>query len=164
MRSLCVPLPNQALEELSLAASLAGNDLLLGLALLAITATLVALSVPGVIVPLSISSGALLGEWAGAAVVIGGAVLGSQAFFVVGRNWLAPRLRARFGPRLERFDRHLAERGFLSVVGLRLVGVPHFLVTSAGALSPIGAKSFALATMVGLTPVIALAATAGAAI
>jgi uncharacterized membrane protein YdjX (TVP38/TMEM64 family) len=152
------------LEDLSFVAELVRNEWLLGLALVAITTALVALSVPGVLVPLSFSSGALLGGWTGAAVVIVGAALGSQAFFVVGRRWLAPRLRAKLGPRLTRFDRRLAESGFACVVGLRLAGVPHFIVTAAGALSPMKARSFALATMLGLAPAIALAATAGAAI
>lgn len=152
------------LETFSFLTILAGNDLLLAAALVAVTALLVAFSVPGVLVPLSFSSGALLGGWAGTGAVILGAVLGSQVVFLIGRSWLAPRLRARFGPRLASFERRVAERGFACVLGLRLTGVPHVVVTAAGALSPIGARSFALATMVGLAPAVTLAATAGAAI
>jgi uncharacterized membrane protein YdjX (TVP38/TMEM64 family) len=153
-----------AVEDLSFLMSLAGNELILGLVFLAMTTTLIALSVPGVILPLSFSSGALLGGFEGAGVVIAGAVLGSQAFFFAGRRWLGPRIRAKHGPRLARFDHHLAQRGFVYLCTLRMVGVPHFLVTAAGALSPIGARTFALATGIGFAPAIALAATAGAAI
>jgi uncharacterized membrane protein YdjX (TVP38/TMEM64 family) len=153
-----------ALQDLSFLVGFAGNELFLSLAFLAMTTTLIALSVPGVILPLSFSSGALLGGFEGAGVVIAGAVLGSQAFFFAGRRWLGPRIRAKHGARLARIDHHLADRGFFYLCTLRMVGVPHFLVTAAGALSPIGARTFALATAIGFAPAVALAATAGAAI
>jgi len=158
-----MPLP-LGLEDLSFVMGLAGNELILGLVFLAITTTLIALSVPGVILPLSFSSGALLAGFEGAGVVIAGAVLGSQAFFFAGRRWLGPRIRAKHGQRLAGFDHPLAQRGFFYLCTLRIAGAPHFLVTAAGALSPIGARTFALATAIGFAPAIALAATAGAAL
>lgn len=156
-------LSSLGVENLPLIAGLAGNEWLVGLVLFAVTAMLIGFSVPGVIIPLSFSSGALLGGWAGAAVVIGGAAIGSQAFFLAGRRWLGPVLRRKYGAKLVHFDHHLAQRGFVYLLGLRIAGAPHFLVTAAGALSPIGPKPFALATMLGFAPAIALAATAGAA-
>jgi uncharacterized membrane protein YdjX (TVP38/TMEM64 family) len=151
-------------EQLPFLASFAGNELLLGLAILAVTATLVGFSVPGTLVPISFSSGAMLGGWLGMAVVIVGALLGSQAFFVATRRWLAARVRTRWGPRLERYDRAIGRHGLIYNVGLRLVGVPHFVVNAASALSPIRARSFALATLIGFLPAIALAAMAGSAV
>jgi len=151
-------------EQVPFLASLADNELLLGFAFLGLTATLIGLGVPGVLMPLSFSSGALLGGWLGMAVVIAGALIGSHAFFVATRRWLATHVRARWGERLHRFDRELHQRGFFYVAGLRVVGVPHFLVTAASALSPMRSRSFALATLLGFLPAVALAAMAGSAV
>ena len=134
-------------EQLPFLAALAGNELWLGLAFVTLTAALVGSGVPGVIVPLSFSSGALLGGWLGMLVVVAGAVLGSHALFVVTRRWLGARMRKRWGERLERFDRAISRRGFVYLLGLRLTGVPHLLVTGASALnaafmnSPLAAAS-----------------------
>ena len=126
-------------------APLMDSELLLGLTFVALTA-------------------ALLGGWLGMAVVVAGAVLGSQAFFVLTRRWLAARVRAKLGDRLHKFDRELGRRGIFYVIGLRLMGAPHFLVTAGSALSPLPARSFAFATLVGILPAIALASAAGSAL
>jgi uncharacterized membrane protein YdjX (TVP38/TMEM64 family) len=151
-------------EQVPFAASLAGSELWLALALLTLTTTLVATGVPGVLVPISFSSGALLGGWFGMLVVIAGAVLGSQLLFVATRRWLGGRVRRRWGERLERFDRDLEKRGFYYLFGLRLFGAPHVLVTASCALSAIRARSFVLATLLGFLPAITLAAMAGSAV
>ena len=151
-------------EQAPFLAVLLGSELLLGLALLALTTTLIASGVPGVLVPLAFSSGALLGGWLGMLCVVAGAALGSQLFFVATRRWLAARVRRRWGERLEKFDRAITKRGFYYLLGLRLAGVPHLLVTGASALSAIRARSFALATLLGFLPAIALSAMAGSAI
>jgi len=150
--------------QIPIVASIVGNEPLLALAFLIVTATLVALGVPGVLVPISFSSGALLGGWFGMLVVIAGALLGSQALFVVTRRWLGHRLRRRWGEQLARFDRKMEQRGFYYLLGLRLVGAPHLLVTTSSALSAIRARSFLLATLFGLLPAITLAAMAGSAV
>ncbi|MEO6388286.1 MAG: VTT domain-containing protein [Croceibacterium sp.] len=144
--------------------TLLDSEFLLGLAFVTITAAVVGFGVPGALVPISFSSGALLGGWFGVAVVVVGAAIGSQVLFVATRRWLSARVRARFGPRLDLFDHSLEKRGFFYLLGLRLLGVPHMLVTAASALSPIRARSFALATMLGLLPAITLAAMAGSAV
>ena len=151
-------------EQLPFAASLIGHQPLLALAFLMLTATLVAFGVPGVLVPISFSSGALLGGWFGMLVVIAGAVLGSQALFLATRRWLAGRLRRRWGERLARFDRNIEQRGFYYLLGLRLAGAPHMLVTASSALSAMRGRSFGLATLLGLLPAVTLAAMAGSAV
>jgi uncharacterized membrane protein YdjX (TVP38/TMEM64 family) len=151
-------------EQVPFIAVLAGNELVLALMVLTLTATLVAFGVPGVLVPISFSSGALLGGWFGMLVVIAGAVLGSQVLFVAARRWLSDRLRRRWGERLVRFDRELEKHGFFYLLGLRLVGAPHVLVTASSALSAIRARSFVLATLLGFLPAITLAAMAGSAV
>jgi uncharacterized membrane protein YdjX (TVP38/TMEM64 family) len=140
------------------------SEWLLGLMFFTLTAMLIAFGVPGVLVPISFSSGALLGGWEGTAVVCVGALLGSQAFFVTTRRWLAARVRRRWGERLSRFDGEIERRGFVYLLGLRLAGVPHVALTAASALSPIRARSFALATLLGFLPAIALASMAGSAV
>lgn len=137
------------------------NEALLALLLCGLTAALVACCVPGTIVPLSVSSGLLLGSAAGALVVTAGALLGSLALFLASRHLLRDRIKARWGERLARFETHLARRGFFYVVGLRLAGFPHFLVTAGCALSPVRGRSFLAATALGFLPVIALTSTAG---
>jgi uncharacterized membrane protein YdjX (TVP38/TMEM64 family) len=155
---------NWLLELFPFAASLFGSEWLLGLLLFTLTVTVMSLGVPGVLVPISFSSGALLGGWEGMAVVGIGALLGSQVFFTVTRRWLGGRIRRRWDARLRRFDGEIARRGFFYLLGLRLLGVPHLALTAASALSPIRARSFALATLLGFLPAIGLAAMAGSAI
>lgn len=151
-------------EQVPFLASLMGSEVLLGLLFLALTATLVAFGVPGVILPISFSSGAMLGGWLGMLVVVLGAVAGSHAFFLAARHWLAERVRKRWGSRIARFDGEISRRGFYYLLGLRLVGVPHLPVTAASALSSIRSRSFALATTLGFLPAITIAAMAGSAV
>lgn len=155
---------NSLTEQLPAIAALIGSDLLLGLAFLTLTAAVMASGTPGALLPISFSSGALLGGWLGMAVVIAGAMLGSHALFVIMRRWLAERLRRRWGERLARFDRNIEQRGFYYLLGLRLVGAPHLLVTASCAVSAIRARSFVMATLLGLLPAVTLAAMAGSAI
>ena len=151
-------------EQVPFLAVLLGSEWLLGLGFVALTATLIAFGVPSVLVPISFSSGALLGGWIGMLVVVAGAVIGSQLFFVVTRRWLAARIRRRWGERVAGFDRSISKRGFTYLLGLRLAGVPHLLVTGASAVSAIRARNFALATLLGFLPAIALSAMAGSAV
>ena len=155
---------NSLTEQLPVIAALLGSDVLLGLAFMTLTAAVMASGTPGALLPISFSSGALLGGWLGLAVVIVGALIGSQALFVVMRRWLAERLRRRWGDRLGRFDRNIEQRGFYYLLGLRVVGAPHLLVTASCAVSAIPARSFVVATLLGLLPTVTLAAMAGSAV
>lgn len=128
------------------------------------TATLIAFCVPGVLIPIALSSGALLGAWGAVAAVALGALAGSQMFFLAARYLAGDRLRGKLGKRLQAFERRFAAHGVWYVVGLRLIGAPHLLVAGGSALMPIRSSSFAAATLVGFLPAIALAAAAGSAI
>ena len=151
-------------DTIPVLASLAGSEVVLGIALLTLTAALVGSGVPGVLLPLSFSSGVLLGGWLGMLVVVAGAVIGSHVLFLATRRWLGARVRRRWGARLEKFDHTVGRRGFYYLHGLRLAGVPHMLVTASSALSAIRPRSFALATLLGFLPAIALSAMAGSAV
>ncbi|MEO6040816.1 MAG: VTT domain-containing protein [Croceibacterium sp.] len=152
------------LDLLSSLATLFDSELAMAIAFLGLTAAVMAFGVPWMLLPISFSSGMLLGGRMGIAVVLAGTLIGSQVLFEVARRWLAGPIRKRWGDKLGRFDKELGKRGIVYLVGLRLIGAPHLLVSSACALSPLRARSFALATLIGLAPAIALAATAGSAL
>ncbi len=140
------------------------SELVLALALLGLTTAVMATGIPWLLLPISFSSGMLLGGRLGVAVVLAGTVIGSQLLFMASRRWLAGPIRRRWGERLDRYDRELSKRGFAYLVGLRLMGAPNLLVSAACALSPLRARTFALATLLGIAPTIILAVTAGTAV
>jgi uncharacterized membrane protein YdjX (TVP38/TMEM64 family) len=110
---------------------------------------------------MSLSASALLGGWWAIAIVSLGALAGSQALFLAVRRLDGGRSAAKLGPKFQRFETCFARYGLWSVVGLRICGAPHFLVTGGSALLRVPAAGFALATLAGLLPVVALAAGAG---
>ena len=130
-------------------------------ALWLVTASLVAAGTPGVIIPATLATEALAGPVAATATVSLGALGGSLLLFLAARRWGSPAIEARFGSRLEAFERRFAAHGLWYVVGLRLIGTPHMLVTVGSAMMPIRAPAFAAATFLGFLPAIALAAMAG---
>lgn len=140
------------------------SELLLAGVFFIVTALLIALCVPGVLIPMALSSGAILGGWDAAAVVLLGAVAGSQLFFLTARHFVRDRLRSRLGERLQTFEQRFAAHGIWYVIGLRVIGTPHFLVTGASAMTPIRSPAFAIATLIGLLPAVAIAAATGSAI
>src|SRR5687767_12564388 len=97
---------------------IAGSQVVVAVALFALTTALVGLGVPGTIIPVSLSSGALLGGWIGTGVVIAGVLLGSQALFWCARTLMRRRFRERLGTRLAGFERQLEQRGFVYIVML----------------------------------------------
>ncbi len=129
----------------------------------AVTASLVAMSVPGAVNTMSFLSGLVLGI-TGILVVVLGCAVGSHLLFLASRRWLGERMQRRFGARLDGVQDHLGRRGPVYVVGARLVGVPHLLVTAGCAATPISARSFLGASLLGMLPAIALSALAGSAL
>jgi uncharacterized membrane protein YdjX (TVP38/TMEM64 family) len=105
------------------------NELLIGVAFFAATTLFIALWVPGVVLPLAASLGALLNVWIAAAVVTFGALLGSMIIFATTRHFAGGRIPPRIIGFIERFEARFQSRGAWLVLGLRLVGAPHFLVS-----------------------------------
>ncbi len=128
-----------------------------------LTAVLIGFGVPGVIVPLSITSGAILDAEVAAAVVAAGGALGSHSLFLLTRRSLQDRARARLGPRLGKIERAFERGGAWYVLGLRIAGAPSLVLTGACALLPIHQGKFAAATFAGFLPAAWLAASVGAA-
>jgi uncharacterized membrane protein YdjX (TVP38/TMEM64 family) len=125
------------------------------------TTSLVAAGIPGVLIPATLATEALAGPIAATATVSMGAIGGSMLLFIAARRWGAPFMAPRLGNRLESFERRFADHGIWYIVGLRLIGTPHMVVTVGSAMMPIRAPAFAAATFMGFLPSIALAAMAG---
>lgn len=125
------------------------------------TTSLVAAGMPGVLIPATLAAEAVAGPVAATATVSLGALGGSLLLFAAARRWGSPRIAARLGGRLESFERRFAVHGTWYIIGLRLIGTPHMLVTVGSAMMPIRAPAFAAATFAGFLPAIALAAMAG---
>jgi uncharacterized membrane protein YdjX (TVP38/TMEM64 family) len=153
-----------ALQQMVPALTLFDSELLVAALFFIVTATLFALCVPGVLVPIAIGSGAVLGPWGASAAVLLGAAAGSQLFFLSARHFLGERVKTRLGSRLQTFQERFAARGIWYVIGLRVIGTPHFLVTAASALTPMRSSKFAFATLLGFLPAVTLAAMTGSAI
>lgn len=126
----------------------------------AVTASLVAMSVPGAVNTMSFLGGLVLGI-AGILVVAFGCAIGSHLLFLASRRWLGERMRGRFGKRLDGVQDHLARRGPIYVVIARLTGIPHVIVTAGCAATPIKARAFLAASLLGMLPAICLSALAG---
>jgi uncharacterized membrane protein YdjX (TVP38/TMEM64 family) len=123
----------------------------------------VALLAPVPRTALSVLAGVVAGFWTGLAVALGGALLGGLAAFGLSR-WLGRDAAARLaGPRLEKVDRLVGERGFVSVLGGRLIPVvPFTLLSYAAGLTGVRLLPYLAATAVGLLPSTAVQVGLGA--
>lgn len=140
------------------------GEALVAAAFFAVTASIYASGLPGALLPLSFSSGALLGGALGIASVAAGAMLGSLVLYALLERGSRAAIRDRYADRLARLDGIMARGGIVPIIGLRLAGVPHVAVTALCALSSVGQRRYALATFVGICPAIALTALAGSAV
>lgn len=102
---------------------------------------------------LSILAGLVWGFWGGVLIVYIGALLGAGAAFLLGR-WLGREAIERFtGTRVARVDGLLRRRGFLALLGARLVPViPFTVINYAAGLTAVRRRDYALATAVGIIP------------
>lgn len=140
------------------------GEVWLAAAIFGLTASIYASGIPGALLPISFSSGALLGGALGMAAVGAGALIGSLILYRLFERGSQATLRQKYAERLKRLDAIAARGGVMSIIGLRLVGVPHIAVTAICALAAVGQRRYALAMIVGTFPAIALSAAAGAAL
>jgi uncharacterized membrane protein YdjX (TVP38/TMEM64 family) len=136
-------------------------DWILAAAVFTMTASAMAFGIPGILVPLSVASGAFLGPGYTAAAVALGGVVGGQILFLASRRALKGRMGKPRSRIVASIASNFSRYGLWYVVGLRLTGVPHLAVTSACAVLPISSRAFAAATMLGLLPVAFIAASFG---
>lgn len=102
---------------------------------------------------LSILAGLVWGFWIGVITVYIGALLGAGAAFLLGR-WLGREAVERFtGTRVARVDELLRRRGFLALLGARLMPVvPFTVINYTAGLTAVRRRDYALATAVGIIP------------
>lgn len=155
-----INLHEQLAPLLPMVGGAAGGALLLYL----IVTTLTACSVPGILIPMSLTGGILLGPWLAVATVALGALTGSMMLFSMTRRFGGERLRAKFGSRLAPFEARLSSYGPYAVAALRVAGAPGPLITAGAALTAMRRTPFALATLAGLLPSVVLAAAGSSAL
>jgi uncharacterized membrane protein YdjX (TVP38/TMEM64 family) len=120
--------------------------------------TLTACSIPGVLIPMSLTGGLLLGPVLAVVTVATGAMTGSLFLFSLTRRFGTARLRQRFGAKLAPMEDRLSRLGPYAVVGLRIAGAPGPLITAGAALTAMRRTPFAVATLAGLLPSVVIAA------
>ena len=99
------------------------------------------------------ASGLLFGTALGTPISITAATLGASLAFSISRWWAHDAVAELAGPRLERVQRALAGRPFLTVLYARIApGVPYNLVNYAAGMTHIPLRTFALATAIGVAP------------
>lgn len=102
---------------------------------------------------LTIAAGLVWGFWLALGMVYVGALLGAAASFVIGRALGREAVERLTGARVARLDAALADRGFLAVLGARLVPVIPFTLINYGAgLTAVRRRDYALGTAVGIIP------------
>jgi uncharacterized membrane protein YdjX (TVP38/TMEM64 family) len=107
-------------------------------------------------------TGMTLGPWLGFACALTGCLASAAASFAVGTLLGAKGLRRIIGHRLNRLSKRVAQKGVLSVAGLRLLPVAPFTAINliAGA-SHIRFGDFVLGTFLGMAPGIVLMVALG---
>jgi uncharacterized membrane protein YdjX (TVP38/TMEM64 family) len=101
---------------------------------------------------LAAASGIAFGAVGGAALSLGGAILGGLAAFALARTVARGQVEGLLlrRPRLERVHGLLERRGFLATLAARLMpGVPATALHYAAGVSPVSARAFAGAIAVG---------------
>ena len=102
---------------------------------------------------LSIAAGVLFGFAGGLTVVYAAAMLGATAAFWIGRALGREAVEKFTGTRVAKVDEVLRRRGFLAVVGVRLVPVlPFTAINYSAGLTSVGWWPYFFGTMLGIVP------------
>lgn len=110
----------------------------------------------------TLAAGALFGFVTGFAVVMVGATLGALAAFGVGRRLGRDAVQTLAGPRLREIDEWLGRNGFTAMLTMRLLPIfPFNALNYAAGLSSLRFRSYALATVLGIIPGVAVFVSLG---
>lgn len=121
------------------------------LAWILIYAALTVLFFPGSIS--TAASGLLFGPVLGTILAVVGATIGATGAFVIGRGLGRDQVATLAGPRLQRIDELLSERGLMAVLYLRLIPlVPFNAFNYAAGVTAISRRDFVIGTVVGIVP------------
>ena len=97
--------------------------------------------------------GFLFGRWVGTAIVVVAASVGATLAFLSARYLFADAVRRRMGPLLQRLARGFEDDAFNYIIFLRLVPIlPFWLINLVPALTPVSARTFFTATLIGILP------------
>lgn len=122
------------------------------LAVLVIYTVATAVSFPMGIV-MTFAVGFLFGRWVGTAIVVLAASVGATLAFLSARYLFAEAVRRRMGPRLQRLARGFEQDAFNYILFVRLVPVfPFWLMNLVPAFTPVSARTFFVATVIGILP------------
>ncbi|MDQ3196253.1 MAG: TVP38/TMEM64 family protein [Pseudomonadota bacterium] len=109
-------------------------------------------SIPGAIF-LTLAMGFLFGRWIGGCAVIVAATIGATLVFLAVRYLFADTVKRMVGKRAEKISAGFREDAFNYLLFLRVVPLfPFWLVNVVPALAEVPARTFILATLIGITP------------
>jgi uncharacterized membrane protein YdjX (TVP38/TMEM64 family) len=115
--------------------------------------------------PFTILAGVLFGPVVGSVTALAGATLGATLTFLVGRVIGRGAVEQLSGRRVQAIDGFLAERGFVSMLLMRLVPLfPFNVLNLVSGVTALGLRDYVLATAVGIVPGTVLLAAAGGSI
>jgi uncharacterized membrane protein YdjX (TVP38/TMEM64 family) len=124
--------------------------MLLGVLVVYTVAT--AISFPMGIV-MTFAVGFLFGRWVATAIVVLAASVGATLAFLSARYLFADAVKRRMGPRLQRLARGFERDAFNYILFVRLVPVfPFWLMNLVPAFTPVTARTFFVATLIGILP------------
>jgi len=147
-----VGLDTLAQHRAELEAWVAARPLAAPLAFVGAYALVAALGLP-LAVFLTLAGGFLFGTWAGGGLVVVGATLGATGVFLAARTALREPLARVAGPRVRAFEAGFRQDGFSYMLVLRLLPLfPFWLVNLVPALLGVGARTYVLATFLGIIP------------
>ena len=113
--------------------------------------------------PFTLVAGLVFGPVLGAGTALVGATLGATGAFLVGRAIGRSAGEELAGERVQAIDRHLGERGFVSVLVVRLIPLfPFNVVNLVAGITAVRLTTYVVATAIGIIPgVVILASTGG---
>jgi len=113
--------------------------------------------------PFTLAAGLVFGPVLGAGTALVGATLGATGAFLIGRAIGRGAVEELAGQRVAAVDRHLGERGFASVLVIRLIPLfPFNVVNLVAGITAVRLWSYVAATALGIIPgVLILASTGG---
>lgn len=95
----------------------------------------------------------VFGPWVGAAVSMGGSLLGACGGYGLGRVLWRQTVRKLAGSRVNRLATELRKRGVLAVVAIRLFpGAPYVVVNLVAGSAHVKFRDFLIGTFIGMTP------------
>lgn len=106
--------------------------------------------------PLTILAGVVLGSWVGTGVAIVGNVLGATLAFLLARYILKKYVQEKILPKypnLKKYEEELFEKGFYTVLFLRLIPLfPFNALNFLLAVTKVKFKDYFLGTLIGIVP------------